>query len=262
MARNLLKFLNVFAYFLLTGANLYFYLFDEDTKKFPSFRIIHQTYISPAPYVYGVWGLIHLLLLGFVIYQFFAKKEEIILKGVGWNFIFIAILNGVSDKLYLSDHLLFSWIGILTISSLVSQIYYRLRNYPVHTCSWGETLFIHAPFSIFHGWIVVLAVIGLFAAFSEKESGESPNVLMKILVVLAMLFLEIIAVGYIEKFKGDIVGAIVIAWALYGIAVEQDDPVIRWVAIFFAIFTTFHIVKPLYQGYTKKSHLKQPPLLG
>ncbi|CAG8448902.1 9804_t:CDS:2 [Diversispora eburnea] len=256
MARVWLKILNVLAYFLFTGVNLYSFLFDEDTKKFPGFKIIHQTYISPAPYVYGIWGLIHLLLLGFVIYQFFAKNEEIITEAIGWRFIIITIVNATGNKLY---------VTILITSALVSTVYYRLRthaHYLTRTCTWSETLFIHAPFSIYHGWVFVLVVIGGFAAFSEKEQGESPSILMKILVVLALLILETTAVGYIEKFKGDIAGAIVIVWALSGIAVEQDDSVIRWVAVFFAVFTTFHILKAIYQRYISKSETKGAPLLG
>ncbi|CAG8497391.1 1164_t:CDS:2 [Diversispora eburnea] len=245
----LLKILNVLAYFLFIGI------------KFPTFKIIYKTYISPAPYVYGIWGLIHLLFLGFVIYQFFAKNEKIITENIGWNFINIAIVNSTGDILYQSDYLLFSWIATLVIFAIISFVYYRLKtHYPVRKCIWNENLFIHAPFSIYHGWIAVLVVIRGFAAFSEKEPGESPSVLMKILVVLALLLLEMTAVGYIEKFKGDVAGAAVIVWTLCGIAVEQDDPVIRWVAVFFAIFTTFHIIKGLYQ--IRKSDEEQPLSLG
>lgn len=38
-----------------------------------------------------------------------------------------------------------------------------------------------------------------------------------------------------------------IAWTFYGVAVGQDDPVIRWVSLLFAALTTIHVLKPIYQ---------------
>ncbi|CAG8775768.1 1587_t:CDS:2, partial [Racocetra persica] len=41
----------------------------------------------------------------------------------------------------------------------------------------------------------------------------------------------------------DISGALVIAWTLIGIFVEQEDLVIRWTALVLAVLSIFHIIK-------------------
>jgi len=85
---------------------------------------------------------------------------------------------------------------------------------------------------------------------------------VKIFVVIGLLVLESTAVTYVEALKGDIAGALVIDWALYGIAVEQQDPVIHWTALVLAVITSLHILRPLYKKYIKGSNEETAPLLG
>lgn len=257
----LIKIVNVLAYIFFLGSNAYSFFFSDDTSTTFSLEDKHLTFITPAPYVFCIWGLIHLLLLGFVIYQFFPDANDVVADGIHWHFFFIALLVSLNQSLYNSDYLIIAWIVLLIATIQVSRVYFILSNrYP--SKSIPQTIFIHAPFSLFHAWTVVLAVIGLFAAFTSKEKDESPSIWIQILVAIGLLFLESTAVGYIEKFKGDIAGAIVIDWTLYGIAVGQEDTFIRVVAIIFAVITTFHILKPVYEKFVKKSHTSAPPLLG
>ncbi|KAF0495081.1 putative membrane permease [Gigaspora margarita] len=59
----LIKVLNVLAYVFLLSANVYSG-FEGESGGSP-YHNSHETYITPAPFVFGVWGLIHLLLGGF-----------------------------------------------------------------------------------------------------------------------------------------------------------------------------------------------------
>jgi len=257
-----IKISNLFVYVFLLGANLYSGL-GPDSEGSP-YQDNHPTYISPAPFVFGVWGLIHFLLGGFVIYQFFTSNEDLIVDGVNWHFVGISLLNTLWLALWQTDHLILAWITILITSVQVSLIYKILSQYHGEgSCSVNERVWIHAPFSLYHAWIVVISVISTFAAFThDKVEDEKPSVLIKILVVIGLLFLEGTAVAYVEALKGDIAGAIVIDWALYGIFVEQQDPVIHWTALILGVFTSLHILKPLYKKYIKGSNEESAPLLG
>jgi len=159
---------------------------------------------------------------------------------------------------------LLSWITILFTSAQVSLVYKILRqNHGEGSCSINERVWVHAPFSLYHAWIFVIAVISTFAAFApDKVDDEKPSILVKILVVIGLLVLESTAVSYIEALRGDIAGALVIDWALYGIAVAQEDPVIHWTALVLAVFTSFHILRPIYKKYIQGSSEEQAPLLG
>lgn len=251
-----IKIVNVLAFVFLLGLNTYSGFFDNSSPYHDN----HATYITPAAFVYYIWVLIHFLLLGFVIYQFFPTANEVVVDGIHWHFLSLGLFNGLWVWLYSTDHTILALIPILLVSGQVSYVYFTLKNrYPAAT--FGETVWIHAPFSLYHGWIFVLTIIGVFVAFSPEKTDDPPSVLTRIFVVIGLLFLEITAASYIEKFEGDIAGAIVIAWSLYGIAAEQQDPVIHWAAIIFAVLTTIHIIKPFFKKYVLKTREEQTPLV-
>ena len=67
--------------------------------------------MTPAPWAFFIWygslhllgrlllivfrSLIHLLLLGTIIYQFFEGGKQVIIDGIGWRFSLLAVLNAV-----------------------------------------------------------------------------------------------------------------------------------------------------------------------
>ncbi|CAI2172168.1 10552_t:CDS:2 [Funneliformis geosporum] len=225
------------------------------------YREKHPTYISPAPFVFGVWGLIHFLLGGFVIYQFFSSNQELVEDGIHWHFVGISLLNTLWLALWQGDHLILAWITILFTSSQVSYVYYTIKyNYPGG--SFKEKIFIHAPFSLYHAWIFVITVISTFAAFLPDKDEDDASILVKTLVVFGLFVLSSTSVGYIEGAKGDITGAVVIAWTLYGIFVAQADPVIHWAALVFAVCTSFYILKPIVLKYYRGESDENAPLLS
>jgi len=257
-----IKISNLLVYAFLLGANVYSGL-GPDNDDSP-YHNKHPTYISPAPFVFGVWGLIHFLLGGFVIYQFFASAEELIVDGINWNFVAITLWNTLWLALWQTDHLILAWITILITSIQVSYVYRVVSQYHGEgSATINERIWVHAPFSLYHAWIVVIAVISTFAAFAhDKVEGEKPSILTRVLVVIGLLFLKSASINYIESFKGDIAGSIVIAWSLFGVAIEQHDPVIHWSALILGVISSFHILKPLFKRFVRGSSDESAPLLG
>lgn len=110
----------------------------------------------------------------------------------------------------------------------------------------------------------MITVISTFAAFApdKKDDDSKPGLIVKILVVIALLILTKLAtIGYLYKGKGDIAGSIVIAWFLYGVAVEQSDPVIHWSALVLAIISSIIILGSVIQKIRHRSD-ESTPLLG
>jgi hypothetical protein len=52
--------------------------------------------------VFYVWSVIHFLLGGFVIYQWFEPAHEVAVHGVGWHFVISSVLNAVWLSLWVS----------------------------------------------------------------------------------------------------------------------------------------------------------------
>jgi hypothetical protein len=80
-----------------------------------------ETYITPASYVFYVWTLIDLLLLGFVIFQFFDSSRDTI-TSVGWRFALVGILNAIFLHTFVTAHYIVAFIFALLTASVVSTV--------------------------------------------------------------------------------------------------------------------------------------------
>jgi len=236
-----LKVVNVLVYLFFLSTTIYLTVGPEpgdDVKN------SHLTYITPAAWISYVWTAVHVLLGGFVIYQWFEPASDLVVRGVGWHFVIPTLLNAVWFALWSKGHLFLAWIAILFTASSVSFVFYNLeKNHPAENIF--DRLFIHAPFSLWHGWIVLLTVITTFATFTGVQE-NGPNVFHIVLVELGLLFITSTAIGYTEykHKKGDLAGAVVLALGLYAIFAFQTNPVIHWSALAFAIITTLYPARP------------------
>ncbi len=84
-------------------------------------------------------------------------------------------------------------------------------------------MFIHLPFSLYHGWALVLVVITAFEAFGVNALEYAPGIGTKVFVFLALFFLESTSVAYaFSSEEGDLAGAIAIAWSLWAIFARES----------------------------------------
>lgn len=118
-----MQIVNIITYLLFLGSNVYTVAAPNDiyfTGK--------ETYITPAPWAFLIWcvlapssvstrvfdlivhivlhfrSLIHLLLLGTVIYQFFPEGKRVIIDGVSWRLPLLGVLNAIYVNLWASHH--------------------------------------------------------------------------------------------------------------------------------------------------------------
>ena len=171
--------------------------------------------------------LIHLLLLGFVVYQFFDKGKEIIvdksvpfprislsplrscltlhfpplppsptarpLIRIQWRFALLGLLSAGATWLQIRGYHVTTFVFSLLVSATVSTIYYIVRQNHRHTLP--DELFVHLPFSLYHAWALVLVVLSGFDAFGVEKMHHHAGVWTKVFVFLALMFLETSAVG-------------------------------------------------------------------
>ncbi|KAG1470206.1 hypothetical protein G6F56_002817 [Rhizopus delemar] len=252
------KVANVIVYLFFLSATVYSIVGPSEGPEGEG-----HTYITPSYWVSYIWTLIHTLLGGFVIYQWFEPAHEAAIHGVGWHFVASVLFSSIWLGLLKSGHYIIGFIFVLITASSVSCVFYKLtKEYP--TTSWFDKLFIHAPFSLWHGWIVFSAVINLFQAFTHLRP-EGPTIMVRVFVILALLFLTSTAVGYVEykKHKGDITGAVVIGLGLLAIFTNQHDPWIHWSALAAAIITLVYPIRPYaFKLVGRDSDAENAPLLG
>ncbi|KAI9313073.1 hypothetical protein BX666DRAFT_1880454 [Dichotomocladium elegans] len=223
--------------------------------------------VGPSPdeafWIEYVWTAVHLLLGGFVIYQWFEDAHEPAIHGVGWHFVISVVLSEIWLALIRHGHYIIGLIFVLLTASSVSLVFYKLeKEYPSN--SWWDKLFIHAPFSLWHGWIVFSVVIGFFQAFTHVHE-DGPGVWSRIFVIIGEIVLCSTAVGYVrfKKQRGDITGAFVIALGLLAVFTNQQDPWIHWSALTFSIITFLSPAYPfVLKRFGRSTGDENAPLLG
>jgi hypothetical protein len=215
-----------------------------------------------------IWTLIHLLLLGTIVYQFTAVGKKVIVDGISWRFALLGVLNSIYVQLWASHHYVVAFIFALFVSSTVTHIYYIVKKQHAPSTT-ADEIFVHLPFSLWHGWTTVLVVITAFEAFGVDIT-EHAGVWTKVFVFLALFFLEGTAAAYaFTSTEGDLPASIAVMWSLFGIFAHQGDPFVHWSSLAFAILSAFCVVKGvlgLYWRFTGGVVLledeERGPLLG
>lgn len=221
---RLFQLLNMVALVVTIGIN---YLsntgiFNNETMATVSAK--YQNLFTPAGYAFSIWGLIYLVLLGFVIYYSpFTKntnvKEKIILN-VGWWFI----VSCVANTLWI-----FTWLyeyTFLTIPIMVLLFISLLKiignNRDLIECKdFRTTIFLRLPFYIYSGWISV-ALIADIAAYLKKIQWSGFGISETIWTIL--MFAVAIMIHLYMVWKLNMTSfALVAVWALVAIAVANQN---------------------------------------
>jgi len=255
-----LKITNIVVFLFFFSTGLYSSLSPHGRGK--------ETYFTPAAWTFYVWSLIDLLLLGYVIFQFFDSSKDVV-HGVGWRFPLLGILNAIFLHVFVTRHYIVAFIFSIFVASTVSTIYYSLR---AHHKPDGvlDAIFVHLPFSLWHAWSIVTVLISAFAAFTHGiGNSHHPGLAVKILVIVSECFLAFTAVGYaFQSRKGDIAGAAVIAWTLWGIYDYQHNVLIHYFGLGAFIVADIAIIKALYFTFARDSGAislgdeERAPLIG
>lgn len=144
---------------------------------------------APAGPAFSIWGLIYLLLGGYVLYQFVKKDEktENILRKINPFFIATSLANISWIFAWHYDYIGLSVIIMAALLILLIKIANILRKEQFTTL---EKFFIWAPFSIYFGWITVAAIANIavfLVSIGWKGWGIADFVWTSILLVVGAL---------------------------------------------------------------------------
>lgn len=180
----------------------------------------NPTLITPAGYVFSIWGIIYILLAVFVIFQALpSQKEKEYTKKIGWLFVLTSVLNIVWIFLWQYQILSASVILIFLLLATLIAIYLRL-NIGKSTISLREKLAVHVPFSVYLGWITIASIANV-AVFLVSENwdgfGISPETWATLIIIVALVITLLVLAT-----RKDIAYGLVIVWAFIGISVKQS----------------------------------------
>lgn len=206
----------------------------EISDRFP-------VYFVPAGYVFGIWGLIYVLLLAFSLYQTLpSQRENKYVRSIGWLFALSCLLNSI--WIFCWHYNLFPLSLVVMFALLVTliAIYMRL-DIGREKVSRAEQWLIHVPFSVYLGWITVATIAN--AADVLYYIGWNGQPLDPAIWAVVMLVVATCLTLYILNQRRDIAYSLVIVWAFVGIYVRQNTtPTVAYAAVVGAVIVAAVVI--------------------
>jgi translocator protein len=180
---------------------------------------LYPTLITPAGYVFAIWGIIYALLFIFIVYHALpGQRNSAFLQKVSFLFILSCVFNVAWLFLWQNNYVTYSIILIVAFLITLEEIYRRLQIGKSEV-SLKERVFVHLPFSVYFGWVTVATFANIAVALSQASivKWEVSDAVAAI-VLLAILLVIVLRVLVARK---DVAYGLVAVWALVGIAVNQ-----------------------------------------
>jgi hypothetical protein len=177
---------------------------------------------APAGLAFSIWGLIYLLLGGYVLYQFMSfekegeQKKEGLLQRVNVLFSASALANISWIFAWHYDFIGLSVLIMAVLLVLLIRIADILRG---ERLTAREKLFISTPFSVYFGWITVAAIANI-TVFLVSVGWNGFGIADFVWTSMILLAGALIGVLRMRKDK-NIAYGLVLIWAYLGILLKH-----------------------------------------
>jgi hypothetical protein len=212
---------NICAFLLTVAVNALANILPLNGKTTAQISDSYPTLITPAGYVFSIWGIIYILLFVFMIFQALPKqKENPFLSKISYLFVLSSIANVSWLFLWHYEQIVLSVIPMFVLLATLIAIYLRLQigqsNVPMK-----EKLCVHVPFSVYLGWITVASIADVAAALvaTNWDGLGLGEVTWTILVIIIAMIINLAVIIT----RRDIAYSLVIIWALIGIIAKQYE---------------------------------------
>jgi hypothetical protein len=183
----------------------------------------YDTLFAPAGYAFAIWGLIYLLLIAFVSYQWFAwhkHKQDQQLQQTGLWLAVANLANGFWIAAWLTESIgisvLLMFVLLVSLLVLTARLRLEISDPPLRI-----VVFVWWPVVIYLGWIVVASVANVAAWFVDLGwnglflSASSWTILL--ITLATVIYLVLVLNRNMRE------AALVGIWALIAIAARQSQ---------------------------------------
>ena len=180
----------------------------------------NPTLITPAGYVFSIWGIIYFLLGVFVVFQALpSQKGKEYIERIGWLFVLSSVINIVWLFLWQYNFLSVSVVLMFLLLTTLILIYTRLGIGKTQA-KLVEKLATRLPFSVYLGWITIASIANVsvtLVSVGWDGFGIGAETWATLIIIVALLITVLVLAT-----RKDIGYGLVIVWALIGIAVKQS----------------------------------------
>ncbi|WP_412560139.1 tryptophan-rich sensory protein [Winogradskyella sp. MIT101101] len=184
----------------------------------------YNSLFTPAGYAFSIWGIIYLLLFGFVIYQgrslfVDVKNDDFILK-TGWWFVLSCIFNSLWVFAWVYDFTGLSCVLILFLLFSLFKVVWNNRM-ELDDEPFPTILFLWWPFVVYSGWVTVASIVNI-SSYLVKLGWDGfgmSDLFWTILLIGVAVVINLFAIWNRNMREFALVGI----WALIGIGNANKD---------------------------------------
>ncbi len=217
-----LKIINVAAFVLMVVMNYLANALPINNKTTGELSAEYPNLFVPAGITFSIWGVIYLLLLGFVVLQF-REQHKPLVAAIGWAFAISCLLNASWILAWHYQHL---FLSLLIMAGLLVSLLYI--NQAIKAFPSGLA---HIAFGIYLGWICIATIANATALLVAVQWGGwgIADQAWAIIMIAAGLLITSLAMFRLENpFAG-----LAVIWALIGIYINRqaDFPAVAGTAL-------------------------------
>lgn len=172
----------------------------------------YPNWFVPAGVTFSIWGVLYLLMIGYVGMRIFKSREET--DGIEGYYMLTAVLNG---SWILAWHYEWMFASLLIMAGLLATLVWMGER--IRAAGESASTLTKATFGMYLGWIMVATVANVTAALVSTGwdgFGIGGPVWAAILVVVALL-----GGIRVHRLFGNPYILISITWAFLGILIKQ-----------------------------------------
>lgn len=200
-----------------------------------------DVYFVPAGYVFSIWGLIYLALIGYSVYQALpSQRDNPRLRRIGYLYALTCLANAAWLFLWHYEIFALTLAAMVALLLLLIAIYLHLGIGHSQVPA-PERWLVRVPFSIYLGWITVATIANatsLLDYLNWNGWGISPEAWAVIMLVAGAAIASAVSLS-----RGDVAYVLVIVWAFIGIGVKHGDtPIVSFMAFLMAVLVALTLL--------------------
>lgn len=177
----------------------------------------YNSLFTPAPYAFGIWGLIYLSFLVYAVFQLLPQnRDKILYNRLAGPMIFANML-GIAWIISYTTNMIGLSVVIMLVTLMNAITMFTLVRGRIRDCEY--TPWLTVPFSLYAGWITVATIANVSQWLVALGWNNSPQAQTGWVMALIALSAALgIMVGYRHR---DWIYTAVVAWALIAIGVAD-----------------------------------------
>lgn len=204
------KIINLIAFAVMVLMNYLANSLPLNGKTTGALSAEYPNLFVPTGATFSIWGIIYLMLLLFVILQFFQSNANIV-KAVGWAFAISCLFNSL--WIFAWHYQMLPLSLIIMLGLLIAVIYIGIKLQPF------SLSITKAAFGVYLGWLCIATianVTALLVSYKWGGWGLSEQTWTITMITIGAIITLLTTIRFSNPFVG-----LAVIWAFLGIVIKQ-----------------------------------------